>query len=676
MLNRIFGIENKRRDPLHVIRDLYDSQRETMFTLHCDWYQKNLFREGFQDIDINMMSGTPMYHEGTEGGLTYNVVDGVMESLENILLAVNPRRKARAVRQDTIDQTETENANAILSWAAVHHGIDVLNEELANAKCTYGCAVIYVAWDDEAGPPVMTADGSVAPAGEPLLIIDAPFRWIWDNRVTNYKDARWAIRRTIQSEEYMRSMYPDVADKMSFGAYLSGRYDWMEQSLMDMNRLRSGGQINRRMPEGKGQCILYEAFIRPTEDDPQGLIIVAAGDHDGPAHLCDITENHYGNRIPAVLANLKRVSGRLHGKTPMERMMDPQIAFNKRNRQIDNACDLVGNPKILKQEGSCDDSELTNSIDIVEYAPTTQPPAYMTPPPLPPQIFEQKNSSLQTIMQMGQPYADSMERASDANSAIQLKMLAEREMQMTSGIIRKHANDWTDAWEIYVDLFRKKANYPREIGWMDADYEHHTRVISKEMLPAQLTLELVEKPELTYSRAAAYAEVVELGSQGFVDLANPFERQRALKEIGRGNLSSEYRDQTLDLDKARDNLIEIKYAGKIAIPDPNDDVDTHLAVYTSHKKTNEYKTWAMRDPQGAARLDQTILWFEQMKAAKMAQMQFAMEQMAQAQAMGKMGMNGGDRQAQIQAGKQARQPRRDSQGAASSNRPESTTGGR
>lgn len=616
---------------LKLVSDCYTSQRHSMYPLHAEWWHNIEFCHGRQDSNINMndgrfLSGGPGRSRGKP---TINFTLSIIDQQKAIFSSIEPLFEAFAITDTEFDIEAAKLHSAIIEGTYYSKKIAQLESRLLDCKLKTGNCVLFVGWDPNAGE--IMPDGS--PRGDLVLEADLPFRWYWDPRATYYKEARWAIRETLQSQEWVEVTFPEGAQKISFhkGSSQGGKY-W-ERALMENVSLSSSGTGMVNYPEGKGAVTIYEYFEKPSRLNPEGRLIVAAG-YDSPSILLSDGPNPYGT-IPAVLFGMIPVTGRLHFESYVVHLKDAQTMYNRRVRDIDANCRAMAKTKWWIPNDGPPDSEITDAPDGIIRG-GNNPPVQLQAMALPPQVFESKNSSMEMAGVIASPAnPQGMENATKASSGILLAQIEDREKALIAPLVRSHIECWIDAYELIIKNYKTFCgDDPLKIAWLGPDNRARYHWITSSKLSDNVVVRFTAKEPLPTSRMAKFAMINESMKMLLLNPEDPYEKQAAASAVGLGDLVRPFRDMKLDYERAGRNIMRARI--EMAIPTPEiqdmnlESLKTHVDRYEDFMKSPEFEEMAgsMTQPgydiQAAMRIRQMHKFF------KMSQMQMEM-QMLQAQ---------------------------------------------
>lgn len=603
-VNRItpFANPTDESDALTTIRDAYTSQRDAIYPMHTEWYVQILFAHGLQNVNINMMTGTPVFNgylstAYAKPRVAWNLIDSAARRLRGMLLQRSAEIDVRAVTDDERDIQAAKVADRLVDWAYEYHGIAEIESELADWLVKTGNGILYLAWDPNAGDSLNTADGGSVKTGGPVVLCDSPFRWIFDPRVTRLRDAKWALRMTYQTQEFVEEHFPTAsllfANRTGTNAYFNS---W-EFNLMNTTPMHAGIGMQTNLRD-KGLIRFFELFEVPCPRYPEGRVIVAAGFGETPEIiLAEGTNPH--RAIPAVLFRLSPVAGRIWGETPLKYMLSPQREINRRRTQIIRNGDLVGNAKLVTPEAKFDPRQLNNEVGGAYECANDSPwqPYYLQPPALGDYVFESEKAAIAMMNMMLEPTTlTPMENVGKANSAIQIQQIVDVQAMLAKPYHREWELGWESFWRGYIQMFRMHANYPIHIASLGSEAVAGWPFVSNRLLSEGIALRIVPGSTLPQTPSAAMAAWFEMFKSGAASPLNPEEKRRFWNDIGKGDMARTMRDMNAQRDKAYRNLTRLRNGMLIQPDEMVDDPEVHLTAMQDWMSTSDYEVWRATHP--------------------------------------------------------------------------------
>lgn len=671
------GLAAGSNDELTPCKNAWESQKHSLSRIHSEWFHNVLFVHGWQDsnIDMGQVRAFSMAERG-RGNRKFNMTLRIILQQKAIYSQIPHTFEARPMTADEFDIEGAAFATDLINWAKIEHRIQRVESRNLDLMLKMGNSVLFTGWDPNGGKIVADSEtGMPKPTGCPIMLADNPVRWIWDPRATHYSEALWAIRRTEQTQEWLWSTFPDQAPKVPFARRgqrggMAGP-DYWERALQDW---MTGSTV---LPEGQASFILYEYFEVPTRDNPQGRLVVAAGDSGGPNFVLHAGPNVYG-KIPAVVFSQIEVPGSIWGECLVPHLKDPQIEFNIRNRQISRNCDQVSNSKVVVASSGPSDEEITDEVGGILREPdmvvgSTRVLAY---PSLPDQVFVQRNAALEYMNGIAAPGgADYLTRMSDVRSAIQFAQVQEREHLMLSPQIANHVQCWEDVWTNELDNCRRFGADEYEFAWLGTANEPKKRLFSEWTRSTNMLVKYTNDTPMPMSRMATTAKIIEAGGAGFINLDDEFERTKALQEMQLGSFVRVPRDATVHIRKAQENLMRVRLGEPPIAPDTMDNLDAHLQVYNDFMADTEFRDIERKQPLVAMAIRMMEGAFRQAKLVQLQMMMAAAQQMGAQQQQGGQGGGGNARAQQRQAGRTAPQNPKGTQGFGQNPNPSENQGG-
>ena len=260
----------------------------------------------------------------------------------------------------------------------------------------------------------------------------------------------------------------------------------------------------------------------------------------------------------------KRLTG-FYGRGLCEILKGIQLRINKHNRMISKAQDMIAVPRVLVKKGDANLAvKINNQVgQILPYS--TDPPIFITPPAVSPEIYNDKQLLKQTAYQISgvSELSAQAKKPAGLDSGAALREFNDIETQRFSIQAQDYEHFFLEIARQYVKLAKelysgtkytnvwKTHNLVKRIPWDDVDLEEDMYCMSIEASSI-----------LARTPAGRLQGVIELAQSQLID-----DKSRLLKLLGHPDLEREVDLETAaidDIEAVVENLLD----GKFETPEP------------------------------------------------------------------------------------------------------------
>lgn len=294
--------------------------------------------------------------------ITVNKVGGIVERFIARLTKSAPQPEVRPTSDDDKNIGAAKAGTRILlselnrtqwdSWLVRHYFWVV----------THGWGYAKLMWDPNAGEVVGTVDEDDVNMGEVVLESVPAFELAVDPDAMSLRDARWVVHTRTMTREAVWERY----GKVPAGAESERSIADEVYSLLDAGRTKG---------DESDQIAVHQLWMVPCRAAKAGLVVTWSGD----TILEKPTKFPYSHgRVPFVEFDLLPGMGRREGRTWVDDLVPIQADYNDaRSREATLRRTLV--PKVLTPAGAIDPKRLTSRLEVVDYNPAFEKPAWMIP---------------------------------------------------------------------------------------------------------------------------------------------------------------------------------------------------------------------------------------------------------------------------------------------------------
>jgi len=607
---------------MKLLRDVIRTQEDGLYDIHAEWYEQIQFVSGLQHMFFHKGIGrTVPYPQADDHRvrIVYNEVLPIVEGQQALLLSRDPKRKVVPLtdNEDLIDAAEF--ANGLLDWAVEYHTIEEVAMDVASWLAETGNAFIHVGWDPTSGREMQLSDGSSFFEGNPILEAVPPFQIGIHPHAKKFEDSPYCTRQSLMPKEWLEAFNKKAADQLGEQNQVTGGPGSYELELLNYQpRSRNGvgyGSIGAMVGDVKSFFTLWQLYLVPTVEYPDGLFIMAAGIGNQPEVLVHYGPNPY-KRLPFVHFKMLNRPGRMLGDCYVPHLMPANRAFNRFNGQLIENGNFIANPMLFVPHSI--PGELVTNIpgEKIPFRDGLQtPPFYLTSPPLPPYVIDARNTAREYMASLASPVGpDSDDMASRATSGIQLSLIEEMRSRKVAPMIRRWELAWEKVWKHYLLTWAQFQRVPREINAPTAAGDYRAAVFLETMNLSQIQVKVERYSAMPTSRVATFAEWVELVKSGAADVQTDMEMRRQMfDDIGKGHMVRGWKNFNADMEKARRNLHAIRSGQQGKGPEQFDDLDAHLSVYSAFQKTAQFDEWIRQNPAGEQEFWTIVNAFQSLK---------------------------------------------------------------
>lgn len=584
------------------VADVIDANRDAIMAMRSQAFVADMFCRGQQNIrNYDPLTGNTIFAENYgERQVVYNICRSNLVRAKSLLLSSPPKRDAKPISNDVFSVDRAQKHTILMDWAYHHHRIDQKAQLVADGLLKAGVYVASFFLDPSQGEPIgMSPSGTMLHSGRLVPTFDVADRWYFDSRARTMDEVQFACRQIVVPTEEAIRYYPEHAEKLR---QLESNFidsDFLENRVVNSTQLQDFGV---RAARGKGRIVLTFYYGKPTDEYPSGCHAVLAGNSRTPSYVI----NDYGfnpyNEIPVVLWVQDVSAYTLLGNgTFFNDLIPLNIELNKRgNAELANS-DLCGNPILaVPTPGGTSPADVTNDFgQTIPYDPLVGPPSYIAPPAMPNFHFEAKNFILEMSAQIAPSSPNDVSVAEKTSSGIHASLIQEEKRKSILPMMTNWENGWNDFWRMYVRLWKRLTILPQNLSASTSEGKTIRTVLSGADLGDDVEVWVVPSSSMPTSRTATFAEYVELIKVGVgradTTLTPQFE-QKMLQDIGRGDMTSTWRDFALD-QKNADYIVMQLLSGEQVVPRIQDNPDVVINAILDFMKGEEYRN-IMKTPMG------------------------------------------------------------------------------
>ncbi len=360
-----------------VVRDFEERQQSRRF-LERGWQLNINFLCGNQYCDVNRLGEIEEDKSGYywQPKRVFNYIAPTIETRNAKLARIRPALKVRAFGEDEADRRSAELSSAILAAVSEGENLDGLVSLATTWSETCGTAFYQIVWDYSSGTAVGTGEnGGTVREGAVKIAVVPPFE---------IYPASLAEEKIENQLSIIHAKAVSVEDIYSaYGVKLVGR-DMDECSLSPCSEAIYGiNGSGKNKSKLHGYELLIERYQRPSEDYPDGRLVVVAGGkllHDGALPYLN---GESGTRCyPFVKQSALPLVGSFFGMSVIDRLIPVQRAYNAVKNRKHEFLNRISMGTVAVEDGSVDVDELAEDGlapgKILVYRQGGTPPEMLT----------------------------------------------------------------------------------------------------------------------------------------------------------------------------------------------------------------------------------------------------------------------------------------------------------
>jgi len=502
--------------------------------------------------------------------ITANKVAGLVERAISKLTKAAPIPEARPV-----SDSEQDVSTAKVSTRIMDHELYRLDWEAELSSfyfwpTTLGWSYTHLWWDPSAGDSVGKVDveGETEEGFEGNVVLEQvpAFEMSVDPNAKKFRDARWCVRTTSMTSEAVWERWGKTVSDASSTRSLADDVYSLGNDRMSGRKKDQGSFVN-----------VHQLWLRPgSRASKDGMVVTWAGTTilEGPSPF-----PYEHGRLPFTQWNLLPGVGTREGRTWVTDLIPLQVDYNDA-RSREAAIRRMLTPKIVAPTGSIDPRRVTARVEIIDYAPTGQPPHMMIPDSG--WMAQYEAGMLRADQEMGdragQQDVSNGKAPSASMPAAAILALQEADDTRLALSAKEMASSIRDTgWQL-LQLVRQFWNEDRVVRTWSADGDLEVQRFTGADVAKSLDIHVSAESALPRSKAARSQLAMELKNSGMI--TDPRDFLRLLDMPGTDFLAETW---SRDSKQAQRENAELMRGNQV----PVNWFDNHEVHWTDH--TNEMK---------------------------------------------------------------------------------------
>lgn len=593
--------------------------------LHRAWWINLLYYAGIQSLDV------PEVLENVDPGIMLEngsyVANHILRLVQSNITRLSMAKADWSVIPNTPDQQDQEGARVgqhLLDYAWEYLDIQRKRLEINLWLDTCGNAFLYTGWNMEAGETRRYYTDPLS--GQPLApqqmrpearqfveslgayedkadgdwdceVID-PFNVFFNPRFRDFKKMPWVLVRRTMSIEEVWDRYPKRAGGIPPEQTKRRGGGLYAERLATLTHRPGMGLAGINADESAIQ--VDEFWCPPSKRCPEGLYIIAAGDHILESGPHPLVEKGLDIRFPLVPFQNLGMPGRFHAMSTVEHLIGPQREYNRSRQQVIQHRDVLSVPQWLSPIGSLAKGARRNEFgDIWEYNPRVGKPELVNPPNLgDAQIVSgtQAQQDMQIIASFSEASLGQMPQGARSGNAV--AMLQERDQLAIGGTVMLSEQSWQAVGTNLLKLAWGYMELPRAIAIYGESRQSDLKYYKGKDLNGNTRVWIKPGSMTPKSKAATSELLIQLMQHGAINPMDPREKRLILETLDVGGRDRLFAIQDAARRRARiENMMFAKPdpSPQFAFPDVTiwDDHQAHYETHLEFLYTDEYE---MLDP--------------------------------------------------------------------------------
>ena len=344
----------KEKQTVSAVLEDFAKRQEARRPVELNWRLNMNFVIGNQFAEISSRGdveeyGRQYYWQCRE---VYNHIAPMLETRLSKLARVKAKASVRPATADDADKASAEVATKLIQAVSAENGFSALMGEANTWSEVTGCAFYKITWDTSKGM-ALDADGKLR-EGDVRISVCPPFEIFPENIAIEDIDKQPSIMhaKVLGTEDVFRIWGKRVQGRtlnvFSFeNADVLGGFGYHATAPKMVSEAREDA------------VLVIEKYERPTEEHPDGRLVIVAGDtlvHDGPLPYVNGEDGKRG--YPFAKQLCLESLGNFFGASVVERVIPVQRAYNAVKNRKHEFMNRIALGVLAVEDGSVDTDAL------------------------------------------------------------------------------------------------------------------------------------------------------------------------------------------------------------------------------------------------------------------------------------------------------------------------------
>lgn len=437
---------------------------------------------------------------------------------------------------------------------------------------------------DDNGEPAVDA----IPEGEIESRVRMLMNFYWDPKAEKLKTARWCGEACYADLDWIDENFPETGIFVGAEEGID-QLNFYEASLLAL----VGPSIQGTAHYGATQYFKNGAVLRkyqekPSQKYPQGLFAIVANGvllHQGPLPITDENGNVTGD-FNYTEFRYDVVPGRFAGRTPAEDMVPLQKRVNGIDAQLIINRKTLLNPWVLAPKGSGLDPSRQHmrpgATVLYNFVGVGAAPQVVPGTPLPAQIMEERQMAVQSMDQLAQDAAATVQQQAPANSrsGIAMNFAKEAREEVTIPRLRRWGRWVSDRDRKKLLLAQRYYREPRIVKVLGIGNEYQAQEFQGSDLRGNTDITIDPGTLIWRSQSARQQAIMDAIEAGIIKPDSPQAQQKLIEQLGIEGWDT---DIGPDQRRAKKENATMDDGQPVQIT-PVDDHDVHLYEHNARMK--------------------------------------------------------------------------------------------
>lgn len=382
----------------------------------------------------------------------------------------------------------------------------------------------------------------------------SPFEWAVPSNITRFDDLPYLIRLRWRDKHWFEANKPELVHKIKWEKSPTDRSLQIYKSLSLQNDISQNASL-QYFGAGGGETVEgvteYEAWIKPTPEFPDGLVLRVVGDKapmlldmpeegiPGPFPYKDIEGNPL---FPFCHAQYEHIGGRLYGRSAISPLIQKQDQINQIDSLIQLSIQRMANPVWVIPENAGIDHFTGEPGLIIKWNPLAAggnaKPDRIPGMEIPGSLFQLREQLIRDVEEASgasDPIKGQKPAGVEAFSALQL--LVERSQSRFTSVFQSRGEMYRKWFSIAIELERQFGPTQR-VGVVVGPNKGYTfRHFQNAQLQGQISVKTEDGSNMPKTALGKRAAIQQANELRLLNPADPDQKYALLSQFGLSDLS-------------------------------------------------------------------------------------------------------------------------------------------